>query len=70
MVAVNEEEAQVLEELLERGRRNGVPGLEIISGKELRQREPLIRPDVVAALWAPTGDQRSLCCHRAAAETR
>jgi len=55
VVAVNEEEAQVLEELLERGRRNGVPGIEIISAEEVRQREPLIRPDVVAALWAPTG---------------
>jgi glycerol-3-phosphate dehydrogenase len=32
-----------------------VPDIEIISGEEMRQREPLIRPDVVAALWAPTG---------------
>jgi glycerol-3-phosphate dehydrogenase len=55
VVAVNDDEVRVLEDLLERGQRNGVPDIEIISGDEMRQREPLIRPDVVAALWAPTG---------------
>ncbi len=55
VVAISEEECQVLEELLARGRANGVPGIEIISGEEMRKREPLIRSDVVAALWAPTG---------------
>lgn len=54
VVAV-EEERLVLEELLERGKQNGVPGIKIISGEEMRQREPMIRPDVAAALWAPTG---------------
>jgi len=29
--------------------------MEIISGKEMRQREPLLRADAVGALWAPTG---------------
>ena len=55
VVAVDDEEMQVLKELLERGQRNGVPGLEIISGDEIRKREPLLRPDAVGALWAPTG---------------
>lgn len=55
VVAVDDEEMQVLEELLERGRQNGVPGMEIISGDEIRKREPLLRPDAVGALWAPTG---------------
>lgn len=55
VVAVNDEDILVLEELLARGKQNGVPGLEIIDGDEMRRREPLIRPDVVGALWAPTG---------------
>jgi len=55
VVAVNDEDMLVLEELLARGKQNGVPGLEIIDGDEMRRREPLIRPDVVGALWAPTG---------------
>ena len=55
VVAVSAEDLTVLEELLERGRQNGVPGLEIISGEEMRRREPLIRPDTLGALWAPTG---------------
>lgn len=55
VVAVEETDLVVLEELCERGRLNGVPGIEIISGDEMRQREPLIRPDARAALWAPTG---------------
>ncbi len=52
VVAVTESEIPQLHELLERGRANGVPGLELISGQTLREREPLIVG--VAALWAPT----------------
>ena len=55
VVAVDDEEMRVLEELLERGKQNGVPGMEIICGDEIRKREPLLRPDVVGALWAPPG---------------
>jgi len=55
VVAVNDEDRLVLEELMERGQQNGVPGMEIISGEEMRQREPLLRADTVGALWAPTG---------------
>jgi len=55
VVAVNEEEMDTLKELLERGIQNGVEGLEIIDGVEMRRREPLIRPDVIGALWASTG---------------
>jgi glycerol-3-phosphate dehydrogenase len=47
-LAVNNDEVRVLEDLLERAQRNGVPDIEIISGAEMRQREPLIWPDVVA----------------------
>lgn len=55
VVAVTDEDLAMLETLLERGKQNGVPGLEIISGEEMRRREPLIRPDTIGALWAPTG---------------
>ncbi|QRN82795.1 NAD(P)/FAD-dependent oxidoreductase [Chloroflexota bacterium] len=55
VVAVSDEDMTMLNILLERGKENGVPGLEIISGEEMRRREPLIRPDAIGALWAPTG---------------
>jgi glycerol-3-phosphate dehydrogenase len=55
VVAVGEDELPALEELLEQGRRNGVPGMHLISGEEMRLREPNISPQVSGALWAPTG---------------
>lgn len=55
VVAVTNEEMLVLADLLDRGVKNGVPGMKIISGEEMRTREPLIRQDTVGALWAPTG---------------
>ena len=55
VVAVNDEEMDTLRGLMARGIENGVEGLEIIDGEEMRRREPLIRPDVVGALWAATG---------------
>ena len=55
VVAVTQEEMLVLEELLDRGLKNHVPGIKIISGEDMRTREPLIRQDTVGALWAPTG---------------
>ncbi len=55
VVAVSEADLATLDTLLERGKVNGVPGLEIIDGDEMRRREPLIRPDTVGALWVPTG---------------
>ena len=55
VVAVGPEEFTTLEALREQGRRNGVPGLEIIPGSEVRRREPHINPAVSGALWAPTG---------------
>ena len=55
VVAVDEEDLKMLNLLLERGQANRVPGLEIIDGDEMRRREPLVRPDTIGALWAPTG---------------
>ena len=52
--AYSDAEIEHLEKLLARGRANGVPGLRIVGQAELREMEPNISPDAVAALWAPT----------------
>lgn len=44
----------VLDELLERGRANGVPGLRLLVGDEARALEPELSAEVSAALLAPT----------------
>ena len=43
-----------LEELLQRGRANGVEGLEILRGGRLHELEPALSEKAVAALYAPT----------------
>ena len=53
VVAVAEDQIPHLEELLERGRINGVPDLEIIGRERLLELEPNINPEAVAALYAP-----------------
>ena len=55
VVAIGCEEFIALDRLLQQGLRNGVPGMHIISGDEMRLREPNINPNVSGALWAPTG---------------
>jgi glycerol-3-phosphate dehydrogenase len=55
VVAIGPEEVPALEMLLEQGRRNGVPGMHLITGEEMRRREPNINPLTSGALWAPTG---------------
>jgi len=52
--AFSEEEAVTLNVLLERGKVNGVPGLEILTGERVRELEPNASPEIVAALYAPT----------------
>jgi len=67
IVATREEEVGILEELRERGLANGVPGLEMWSGSEVRRREPALR--AVAGLFSPrTGivDSHGLCLSYAA----
>lgn len=54
VIAFGEEDERELNNLLERGRQNGVPGLEIISGERARELEPKLSDEVTAALWAPT----------------
>lgn len=55
VVAVGPQEFAQLEVLLEQGRRNGVPGMHLVSAEEMRRREPEINPQVSGAVWAPTG---------------
>lgn len=55
VVAIGRDEFAVLDQLLRQGWSNGVPGMHIISGEEMRSREPNINPNVSGALWAPTG---------------
>ncbi len=54
VLAFSEKEVGTLRELLDRGVKNGVPGLEILTGDEARRREPELADTVLAALWAPT----------------
>lgn len=54
VIAFNDDDVLVLHKLKQQGDTNGVPGLEIISGDEVRRWEPNISPAVVAALWAPS----------------
>ena len=53
VVATNDEEVQHLQVLLERGRANGGPGLEILPREEVLAKEPNL-VTAKAALWAPT----------------
>ncbi len=50
-----EEDMPNLQALYERGVKNGVKDLKIISKEELKEMEPNITDDAVAALYAPTG---------------
>ncbi len=55
VLCFSEEDMPKLEELLERGKTNGVEGIKILSKEELKEKEPNISDDAVAALFAPTG---------------
>lgn len=53
VAATTDEEMQTLQELLERGKANGVTGLKIMSHDEVVAEEPNLQT-VKGALWAPT----------------
>ncbi|MBP5210003.1 MAG: FAD-dependent oxidoreductase, partial [Clostridia bacterium] len=55
VVGFDETDRATLAALHERGRRNGVRDLALLSGDEARQKEPSLSDDVICALWAPTG---------------
>ena len=54
VLCFNEKDLPRLEELRERGEKNGVEGLRIVSGDELHALENALSPEAVAALYAPT----------------
>ena len=54
VIAFSEEDVEHIKMLYERGVKNGVPGLRIIDGDELRRMEPHVSKEAVASLWAPT----------------
>ena len=54
VVAFNDEDMKKLEELLERGEKNGVKELRIISRMEALEIEPNLSREIIAALYAPT----------------
>ena len=55
VLCFSEDDVPALKELYEKGIKNGVPGLSILSGDEVRAMEPNVTDTVVAALYAPTG---------------
>ena len=55
VIGFNDQDRAVIEELLERGRANGVEGLRVLNGEELHQVEPGISEKATCALHAPTG---------------
>jgi glycerol-3-phosphate dehydrogenase len=52
VVATSEQDLPALERVMSWGKSNGVVGLHLISGEEMKRREPKISPDTVAALYA------------------
>lgn len=55
VLCFDEKDLPKLEELKEKGEKNGVPGLRILHGKEIWEMEPNLSPEVKAVLFAPTG---------------
>ncbi|MCL2052186.1 MAG: NAD(P)/FAD-dependent oxidoreductase [Lachnospiraceae bacterium] len=55
VLCFSENEKPKLEELLARGLKNGVTGLEILSQAEVNKKEPSINENVKYALYAPSG---------------
>lgn len=53
VAATTDEEMETLQELLQRGRANGVEGLQILSQEEVLEQEPNLTT-VKGALWAPS----------------
>jgi Predicted dehydrogenase len=55
VLAFDDEQCKTLQEMLERGKENGVEGISIILGDEVRTLEPNVSQNVIAALRAETG---------------
>lgn len=54
VLAFSQEELAMLRVLCDRGIKNGVPGLKLLSGSEVRAMEPQLADTVLGSLWAPS----------------
>ena len=54
VLAFSQEEMATVRELFDRGNKNGVPGLRVLTGEEVRAMEPAISGEVAGALYAPS----------------
>ena len=55
VIGFSDEDRATIEELLERGNKNGVESLRILEKEELAELEPNLSDNVICALYAPTG---------------
>lgn len=55
VLCFSENDVDKLYELKSQGEKNGVPNLQILSGEKVKEMEPSLSGEVVAALYAPTG---------------
>lgn len=55
IIGFDEEDLKTLQKLYENGIQNKVNGLELLTAKEVLEMEPALSPDIVGALYAPTG---------------
>lgn len=73
VLAFSLEEMAKLEHLYRNGIQNGVAGLRLLSGEEVREKEPGVPPSVCGALYAPTAaiiDPWELCIAEAETAVR
>jgi len=54
VVGMEDDDLSVIDELYEKGQKNGVEGLEIVGKEWLQKEEPHLNDKAVRALWAPT----------------
>lgn len=55
VIGFTQEDREAVEELCERGKKNGVEGVRVLEQDELRALEPNISDNAICALYAPTG---------------
>ena len=54
VLAFSDEEMETVKKLYDRGNKNGVPNMKVLTGDEVRAMEPAISKEVVGALYAPS----------------
>ena len=55
VLGFSDADMNLLQRLLVRGKKNGVKGLRMVDGSEVHSMEPNVSPEVIGALYAPTG---------------